>query len=110
MDKYLKDLKILKKEWTYFIKTNPLSTFEENKLEKIKLKEIILKIFNDQELLDAEKKELIESSVKLLSKFTGCSEDLFISREILNDLIDKNIVDEYVYEIFNNNSPVRRWF
>lgn len=110
MEKYSKELKRIDKEWIIFIRKGLLSDFEENSKEKEKIRILIIQIFDDTSLLDSEKRKLIENCVRLLGKYTGCADDLVISRRIINELIENEIVMPDIYKVFYDKSPVNRWF
>lgn len=109
MEKYNKVLHVIEKEWSDFMKSERFFDEVENRAEKMKIKRLIEQVREDVSLSKENKDQLIENSIRLLGEHTGCAEDLMISDEIIDALIEKEILDIHIYDVFFSNSPMKRW-
>jgi hypothetical protein len=83
--------------------------FNENLKIKNNIKELVIKIKNDASLTENNKQLVINESLKLLAENTGCVEDCKISEIILNELKDRQIIDENNIEHYYSNENTGRW-
>jgi hypothetical protein len=83
--------------------------FNENVKIKNTIKELIIKIRNDNSLTENNKQLIINKSLKLLAENTGCVEDCIISEIILNELRDEQVIDENNIEHYYSNENTGRW-
>ncbi len=82
---------------------------EENRMEKMKIKKLIVQVWEDKSLSKASKDQFIENSIRVLGEHTGCAEDLMISDEIMEELIEKKILGANISDVFFSKSPMKRW-
>lgn len=109
MENYKKVLHRIEKEWADFMNSERFFDEEENRVEKMKIKKLIVQVWEDKSLSKASKDQLIDNSIRLLGEHTGFAEDLMISDEIMEALIEKKILDANMYDVLFSNSPVKRW-
>ncbi|MGG5577609.1 hypothetical protein ACPDHL_09735 [Myroides sp. C15-4] len=109
MENYKKALYRIEKEWADFMKSERFFDEEENRVEKMKIKKLIVQVWEDKSLSKASKDQLIENSIRVLGAHTGCAEDLMISDEIMEELIEKKILGANISDVFFSNSPMKRW-
>jgi len=62
----------------------------ENKKTKEQIKKLIIQVYNDSTLSEADKGYIIKVAVELLAKNTGCVEDVVIAEDILDSLFNEN--------------------
>lgn len=109
MENYKKALYRIEKEWADFMKSERFFDEDENRVEKMKIKKLIVQVWEDKSLSKASKDQLIENSIRVLGEHTGCAEDLMISDEIMEELIEKKILGANISDVFFSNSPMKRW-
>ncbi|MDM1406966.1 hypothetical protein [Myroides sp. DF42-4-2] len=109
MENYKKTLYRIEKEWADFMKSERFFDEEENRMEKMKIKKLIVQVWEDKSLSKVSKNQLIENSIRVLGEHTGCAEDLMISDEIMKALMEKKILDANIYDVFFSKSPMKRW-
>jgi hypothetical protein len=83
--------------------------FNENLKIKNNIKELIIEIKNDASLAEKNKQLIINESLKLLAENTGCAEDCKISEIILDELKDKQVIDDNNIEYYYSNENTGRW-
>ena len=109
MENYKKTLYRIEKEWADFMTSERFFDEEENRMEKMKIKKLIVQVWEDKSLSKVSKNQLIENSIRVLGEHTGCAEDLMISDEIMKALMEKKILDANIYDVFFSKSPMKRW-
>jgi hypothetical protein len=88
---------------------NEEQEFNENKNIKTIIKEIIITVYNDKNIIENEKIIIIRNFLILLAENTGCVEDTRIAKEILNELFEKyKIITQKDIDIFYENSSMGR--
>jgi hypothetical protein len=84
--------------------------FNENKNIKTIIKEIIIEVYNDKNIIGNEKIIIIRNFLILLAENTICVEDTRIAKEILDELFEKyKIITQKDIDIFYENSSMGRW-
>jgi tRNA U34 5-carboxymethylaminomethyl modifying GTPase MnmE/TrmE len=83
----------------------------ENKKVKEQIKKLIIQVYNDSNLSEADRGYTIKVGVELLAKNTGCAEDAEIAEDILDCLFDdmKILCQEDVDNFYEQYS-CRRWY
>ena len=82
----------------------------ENKKVKEQIKKLIIQVYNDITLSEADREYLIKVGVELLAKNTGCAEDLEIAEEILDSLFDDmKILSQENSDNFYEQYLCKRW-
>jgi hypothetical protein len=89
---------------------NEEQEFNENKNIKTIIKEIIIAVYNDKNIIENERIIIIRNFLILLAENTGCVEDTRIAKEILDELFEKyKIITQKDIDIFYENSSMGRW-
>lgn len=84
--------------------------FIENKKTKEQIKKLIIQVYNDSTLPEADRGYLIKVGVELLAKNTGCAEDLVIAKDILDSLFyDMKILSQEDIDNFYEQYLCKRW-
>lgn len=104
--------KIKKRIRSYYNKqfSSDEEDYSENKRNKERIKKLIIQIYNDETLSEADSAYLITSGLELLAQYTGNADDEAIAEAILDSLfyemkiINQEDIDKY-YEQHSN----RRW-
>ncbi|TKI69483.1 hypothetical protein FC756_09040 [Lysinibacillus mangiferihumi] len=82
----------------------------ENKKTKEQVKKLIMQVYNDSTLSEADKGYIIKVAVELLAKNTGCAEDVEIAEDILDSLFnDMKILSQENIDNFYEQYSSRRW-
>ncbi|WP_337982481.1 hypothetical protein [Lysinibacillus sp. C5.1] len=82
----------------------------ENKKTKEQIKNLIIQVYNDSTLSEADKGDIIKVAVELLAKNTGCVEDVVIAEDILDSLFnDMKILSQEDIDNFYEQYSSRRW-
>ncbi|WP_337982484.1 hypothetical protein [Lysinibacillus sp. C5.1] len=82
----------------------------ENKKTKEQIKNLIIQVYNDSTLSEADKGDIIKVAVELLAKNTGCAEDGEIAEDILDSLFnDMKILSQENIDNFYEQYTSRRW-
>ncbi|GAB0170622.1 hypothetical protein LSPCS325_40590 [Lysinibacillus sp. CTST325] len=82
----------------------------ENKKVKEQIKKLIIQVYNDSTLSEADRGYLIKVAVELLAKNTGCVEDAEIAEDILDSLFnDMKILSQEDIGNFYEQYSCRRW-
>ncbi|AVK96349.1 hypothetical protein FCT18_07910 [Lysinibacillus sphaericus] len=82
----------------------------ENKKTKEQIKNLIIQVYNDSTLSEADKGDIIKVAVELLVKNTGCAEDGEIAEDILDSLFnDMKILSQENIDNFYEQYTSRRW-
>ncbi|WP_432702819.1 hypothetical protein [Lysinibacillus sphaericus] len=82
----------------------------ENKKTKEQIKNLIIQVYNDSTLSEADKGDIIKVAVELLAKNTGCVEDVVIAEDILDSLFnDMKILSQENIDNFYEQYSSRRW-
>ncbi|MGE8036315.1 hypothetical protein [Lysinibacillus xylanilyticus] len=83
----------------------------ENKKTKEQIKKLIIQVYNDSTLSEADKGYIIKLAVELLAKNTGCAEDLDIAEDILDCLFnDMKILSQDNIDNFYEQFSCGRWY
>ncbi|MEK5487405.1 hypothetical protein [Lysinibacillus sp. FSL M8-0355] len=82
----------------------------ENKKTKEQIKKLIIQVYNDSTLSEANKGDVIKVAVELLAKNTGCVEDVVIAEDILDSLFnDMKILSQENIDNFYEQYSSKRW-
>lgn len=82
----------------------------ENKKVKEQIKKLIIQVYNDRTLSEADRGYIIKVAVELLAKNTGCAEDEEIAEDILDSLFyDMKILSQENIDNFYEQYSCRRW-
>ena len=82
----------------------------ENKKTKEQIKKLIIQVYNDSTLSEADRGYIIKVAVELLAKNTGCVEDVVIAEDILDSLFnDMKILRQENIDNFYEQYSSRRW-
>ncbi|WP_431808041.1 hypothetical protein [Lysinibacillus sphaericus] len=82
----------------------------ENKKTKEQIKKLIMQVYNDSTLSEADKGDIIKVAVELLAKNTGCVEDVVIAEDIFDSLFnDMKILSQKDIDNFYEQYSSRRW-
>lgn len=82
----------------------------ENKKNKELIKKLIIQVYNDSTLFDADRGYIIKVALELLAKNTGCVEDVEIAEDILDSLFnDMKILSQADIDNFYEQYSSRRW-
>ncbi|WP_107924717.1 hypothetical protein [Lysinibacillus parviboronicapiens] len=82
----------------------------ENKKTKEQIKKLIIQVYNDSTLSEADRGYIIKVAVELLAKNTGCVEDVVIAEDILDSLFnDMKILSQENIDNFYEQYSSRRW-
>lgn len=82
----------------------------ENKKTKEQIKKLIIQVYNDSTLSEADKGGIIKVAVELLAKNTGCVEDVVIAEDIFDSLFnDMKILSQKDIDNFYEQYSSRRW-
>ncbi len=82
----------------------------ENKKTKEQIKKLIIQVYNDSTLSEADRGYIIKVEVELLAKNTGCVEDVVIAEDILDSLFnDMKILSQENIDNFYEQYSSRRW-
>lgn len=83
----------------------------ENKKVKEQIKKLIIQVYNDSTLSEADRRYIIKVAVELLAKNTGCVEDAEIAEDILDCLFDDmKILSQEDVDNFYEQYSCRRWY
>ncbi|MFC9538982.1 hypothetical protein ACFTQ7_03765 [Lysinibacillus sp. NPDC056959] len=83
----------------------------ENKKTKEQIKKLIIQVYNDSTLSEADKGYIIKVAVELLAKNTGCVEDVVIAEDILDSLFnDMKILSQENIDNFYERFSCGRWY
>lgn len=80
-----------------------------NKQLKSSLKELIERVFLDNDIPEGQKNTIINRSLMILAKSTGCAEDLEIAESVLDDLFERKIIHEIELNVFYEHASTARW-
>ena len=89
---------------------NDEENYNENLKIKNKIKELIIDVNNDDNILVDRKQSLKNKILKLLGENTGCVEDCKISEIILKELLEKNIINQINVAYYNSNENTGKWY
>ncbi|MFJ6267074.1 hypothetical protein ACIQGW_19125 [Lysinibacillus xylanilyticus] len=82
-----------------------------NKKVKEQKKKLIIQVYNDSTLSEADRGYIIKVAVELLAKNTGCAEDLDIAEDILDCLFnDMKILSQDNIDNFYEQFSCGRWY
>lgn len=82
----------------------------ENKKNKEQIKKLIILVYNDSALSEAERGYIIKVGLELLAKNTGSAEDGEIAEDILDSLFyDLKILSQEDIDNYYEQSSNRRW-
>ncbi|MEC1180003.1 hypothetical protein P9B03_15995 [Metasolibacillus meyeri] len=82
----------------------------ENKKTKEQIKKLIIQVYNDSTLSEANRGDIIKVAVELLAKNTGCAEDVEIAEDILDSLFyDMKILNQENIDSFYEQYLCKRW-
>lgn len=82
----------------------------ENKKTKEQIKKLIMQVYNDSTLSEADKGDIIKVAVELLAKNTGCVEDVVIAEDIFDSLFnDMKILSQKDIDNFYEQYSSGRW-
>jgi len=82
----------------------------ENKNNKEQIKKLIIQVYNDSTLSEAERGYIIKVGLELLAKNTGSAEDGEIAEDILDSLFyDMKILSQEDIDNYYEQSSNRRW-
>ncbi|MEK5487396.1 hypothetical protein [Lysinibacillus sp. FSL M8-0355] len=82
----------------------------ENKKTKEHIKKLIIQVYNDSTLSEADRGYIIKIAVELLAKNTGCVEDVVIAEDILDSLFnDMKILSQENIDNFYEQYSSKRW-
>jgi hypothetical protein len=90
--------------------TNKKDDYNENLRIKNIIKELIVKINDDVSIYDVEKQSIKNGLLKIMAENTGCVEDCEIAEIILNDLKQKDIINQNDIKYFYSNENTGRWY
>ncbi|WP_415891267.1 hypothetical protein ACMXYV_08100 [Neptuniibacter sp. SY11_33] len=97
---------------SHFVSDDENLQFRTNRTAKLKVLDAINMVRNDyvNQSINKERYEfLFDKLLKIITKNTGCAEDLEIFEEILDELFDKGLIDEKIYRKYIYESPAARW-
>jgi len=85
--------------------------YSENKNNKEQIKKLIIQVYNDSTLSEAERGYIIKVGLELLAKNTGSAEDGEIAEDILDSLFDDmKILSQEDIDNFYEQYSCRRWY
>src|SRR5215470_7439862 len=90
--------------------SNDEDDYNENLKIKNGIKELIIDINNNDNIFENEKQLLKNEILKLLGENTGCVEDCKIAEIILNELVEKNIINKNNVNYYYSNENTGRWY
>lgn len=88
------------------------ASLSNNRKEKGKINSFILEITSDVKkgiITQKQRDDLLEKALKLLGKYTGCTEDMEVADEILDNLLIKNFITKDDLKYFTDNTSINRW-
>lgn len=90
--------------------TSSKKEYKTNQTNKQQIRQLILKIKQDQHLSEAEQQHLVNEALLLLAKNTGCAEDSEIAEEILDHLFfELKLIHQNDIDRFYQFNATRRW-
>jgi hypothetical protein len=90
--------------------SNEEDSYNENVKIKNNIKELIIKANDDASISIIEKQAIKTGLLKLTAENTGCVEDCEIAEVIINDLKEKNIINQNDTDCFYSNENTGRWY
>lgn len=113
MEKYKKELDRISAILEDFYAAKFASSEKENQTNKInkqQIRDLIVRIKQDQHLSEAEQQYLVNEALMLLAKNTGSAEDSEIAEEILDHLFfELKLIHQNDIDRFYQFSATRRW-
>ncbi|WP_042474015.1 hypothetical protein [Bacillus ndiopicus] len=89
---------------------NEEEDYIENKKTKEQIKKLIIQVYNDSTLSEANREHIIKVGLELLAKNTGCAEDGEIAEDILESLFyDMKILSKENIGNFYEQYSCKRW-
>jgi len=113
MEKYKKDLvritAILENFYTAKF-TSSEKEYETNKTNKQQIRQLVVRIKQDQHLSETTQQYLVNEALMLLAKNTGSTEDSEIAEQILDHLyFELNVIHQNDIDRFHQFNSTQRW-